>query len=81
MHSNNFPDFATLAKIALCLPILSIPHDCGFSLQNRIKPCYRSQLTARNLQCLMRTYTEGPSFDYEFNYAPARAKLREIKQE
>ena len=45
--SDDLPKFATLANIALVIPVNSVPCECerGFSLHNRVKTYQRSRLS------------------------------------
>ena len=40
--SDDLPEFATLANIALVIPVCSVACECSFSLQNPVKTCQRS---------------------------------------
>ena len=40
-----FPDFKTLAEVALVIPVSSVAAERGFSLQNNIKTAMRSRLS------------------------------------
>ena len=42
--SDDLPEFATLASIALVIPVSSVPCEHGFTLQNHVKTCQRSRL-------------------------------------
>ena len=48
-----FPDFAMVAKIALVIPVTSVPVGRGFSVQNAIKMDSRNRLGLRE-DCVSR---------------------------
>ena len=60
--TEEYPEFATLANIALAIPVSSVPCERGFSLQNHIKTSQRSRLTGRNVDNLMLLSMEGPEW-------------------
>ncbi|KAM3875379.1 uncharacterized protein C17orf113-like [Diretmus argenteus] len=49
-----YPEWATLAKIAVVIPVSSVPAERGFSLQTRIKTADRSRLGDVKVTRLMR---------------------------
>ena len=51
---------ATLANIALIIPVSSASCERGFSWQNRIKTGLRNRLFKENLENLMKVAIEGP---------------------
>ncbi|MGH0131177.1 UNVERIFIED_CONTAM: hypothetical protein FKN15_002766 [Acipenser sinensis] len=51
---SDIPRLAKLAKIALVIPVSSVPAETGFSLQNRTKTASRSHLTEEKVTRLMR---------------------------
>lgn len=57
----DFPDFVVLAKIALTIPVSSVPCERGFSTQNAIKTPSRANLADKSVDNLMRISMEGPS--------------------
>lgn len=57
-----FPEFAKLASIGLCMPVTSVPAECGFSLQNRIKTA--SSLSQKWVHRLMLLSSEANSHDH-----------------
>ncbi len=65
-----FPDFKTLAELALVIPVSSVAAERGFSLQNNIKTAMRSRLSEANVQNLMTIASAATSLD-EFDYARA----------
>ena len=48
-----FPDFAVLAKIALVIPVTSVPAERGFSVQNAIKTDGGNRLREDHVSRLM----------------------------
>ena len=54
-----FPTFATLANIALIIPVSSASCERGFSCQNRIKTGLRNRLSEGHLENLMKVAIEG----------------------
>lgn len=63
-----FSTFATLANIALIIPVSSASCERGFSCQNRIKTGLRNKLSKENLENLMKVAIEGAplaKFDFE----------------
>ena len=67
-HSNSFSDFAT-PRIALRLPIPSVLHACLLSFSPY---CQQPSVPNENFH--------WGSTDYEFDYAAAKARRREIKK-
>ena len=55
-----FSTFATLANIALIIPVSRASCERGFSCQNRIKTGLRNRLSKENLENLMKVAIEGP---------------------
>ena len=51
---SEFPSFATLANIALVIPVSIVACERGFSCQNRIKTALRSRLAEENLNTSMK---------------------------
>ncbi|XP_046556917.1 uncharacterized protein LOC124266153 [Haliotis rubra] len=52
-YADIFPDFSTLAEIALTIPVSSVPAERGFSLQNRIHTASRNRLAQHRMNNLM----------------------------
>lgn len=65
-----FPDFKTLAELALVIPVSSVAAERGFSLQNNIKTAMRSRLSEAKVQNLMTIASAATSLD-AFDYAQA----------
>ena len=60
--SDDLPDFATLANIALAIPVSSVPCERGFSLQNRVKTYQRSRLSDCSVDNEMLLSMEAPDY-------------------
>lgn len=73
-----FPDWAKLAKIAITIPVSSVPAERGFSLQNRIKTALRSRLTEDKVTRLMRISSEGKGLK-DFNFPRAAEHFHSMK--
>ena len=56
-----FPDFKTLAEVALVIPVSSVAAERGFSLQNDIKTAMRSRLSEEKVQNLMTLAAFAPN--------------------
>lgn len=69
-YSEIFPEFATLASIAMILPVSSVPCERGFSCQNQIKTKGRNKLKEVCVNRLMTIRLEGPTLE---NFSPAYA--------
>lgn len=59
-HNDTFPTISKIIKVALVLPVTSVPCERGFSTQNRIKSKFRNSLNNKNLDILMRISELGP---------------------
>lgn len=59
-YSDTFPIISKIMKVALVLPVTSVPCERGFSTQNRIKSNFRNSLNNKNLDILMRISELGP---------------------
>ena len=46
-----FPSFSRLAALALVIPVLSVPCERGFSMQNQIKTKGHSRLSDKHVDC------------------------------
>ena len=73
-----FPDFAALAKIALVLPVSSVPAERGFSMQNLIKTDRRNRLNEDRVTRLMTLKIHAKGLE-EFNVAAACDRFLSMK--
>ena len=73
-----FPDFAALAKIALVLPVSSVPAEQGFSMQNLIKTDRRNRLNEDRVTRLMTLKIHAKGLE-EFNVAAACDRFLSMK--
>ena len=49
-YKNEFPSFYQIAEIMLTVPITSVPHEWGFSFQNKIHSHSRNRLASKNVE-------------------------------
>lgn len=70
-----FPDYKTLAEVALVIPVSSVATERGFSLQNKIKTVTRSRLSEAKMQNLMTIASTSVSLD-AFDYAQASTQFK-----
>ena len=64
-YTNAFPVISKVKKVALVLPVTSVPCVRCFSTQNRIKSNFRNSLNYKNLDILVRISELGyGKFDY-----------------
>uniref|UniRef100_A0A673AIY5 HAT C-terminal dimerisation domain-containing protein n=1 Tax=Sphaeramia orbicularis TaxID=375764 RepID=A0A673AIY5_9TELE len=75
-----FPDFKTLAEVALVIPVSSVAAERGFSLQNQIKTAMGSRLSEAKVQNLMTITSAAISCD-AFDYAQASTNFKSQDQE
>ena len=69
-QSDNFPNLAILARVAMILPVSTVEVERGFSQQNLIKTRTRTRLLPQNLEMLMKIVIEGPAIeDMDFQSA------------
>lgn len=73
-----FPDFKTLAEVALVIPVSSVAAERGFSLQNKIKTATRSRLSEAKTQNLMTIASAATPLD-EFDYAQASTQFKSMR--
>ncbi|KAL2086047.1 hypothetical protein ACEWY4_017106 [Coilia grayii] len=73
-----FPDFRTLAEVALVIPVSSVAAERGFSLQNNIKTAMRSRLSEAKMQNLMTIASAAVSID-DFDYAEASSQFGSMR--
>ena len=59
-YTNAFPVISKVKKVALVLPVTSVPCVRCFSTQNRIKSNFRNSLNYKNLDILVRISELGP---------------------
>ena len=71
--SDQYPDFAMLARLALVIPVSSAPCERGFSVQNALKTKVRNRLNPERLNRLMFIKLIGPDID-RFDF-PIAARL------
>lgn len=71
--SDQYQDFATLAKLALIIPVSSAPCERGFSVQNALKTKVRNRLNPERLNRMMFIKLDGPDIDH-FDF-PEAARL------
>ena len=69
-YEDEFPDFVLLEKIALTIPVSSVPCERGFSTQNAIKSKERNRLSHKRLNRLMFIKLVGPVIE-KFNFVDA----------
>ena len=70
-----FPTFATLANIALIIPVSRASCERGFSCQNRIKTGLKNRLSMENLENLMKVaIEEAPLAEFDFKRASRSSK-------
>lgn len=74
-----YPDFATLATIALTIPVSSVPCERGFSLQNQIKTDQRSRLSEARVSRLMTLHEHAPGLA-EFDFDAAATAFQRAKK-
>ena len=77
-HSEDYPDFAVFAEIALVVPLNSASCERGFSCQNKIKTKTRNRLGEGQLERMMKITINGPHFA-QFDYTDAKANFRALK--
>uniref|UniRef100_A0A8C6STB8 HAT C-terminal dimerisation domain-containing protein n=1 Tax=Neogobius melanostomus TaxID=47308 RepID=A0A8C6STB8_9GOBI len=77
-YAEMFPDYKTLAEVALVIPVSSVAAERGFSLQNKIKTALRSRLTETKTQTLMTIASVSPAL-HTFNYEQASAQFKSTK--
>ena len=73
-----FPDFAALAKIALVIPVSSVPAERGFSVQNQIKTDRRNRLSEDRVSRLMTLKIHAKEMA-EFNVGAACDRFLSMK--
>ena len=73
-----FPDYKTLAEVALVIPFSSVAAECGFSFQNKIKTVTRNRLSKAKTQHLMTIASALVSLD-EFDYAQASTQFKSMR--
>lgn len=73
-----FPDFKTLAELALVIPVSSVAAERGFGLQNNIKTAMRSRLSEAKVQNFMTIASAATSLD-EFDYAGAGSLFHSMR--
>ena len=73
-----FPDYKTLAEVALVIPVSSVAAERGFSLQNNIKTAMRSRLSEAKTQRLMTIASAAISLD-AFDYAQASTQFKSMR--
>lgn len=76
--SEDYPDFAVLCKLTLCVPLNSASCERGFSSQNLAKTKTRNRLGEDTLQHIMKISVNGPHFS-EFDYTEAAQEFRAMK--
>ena len=74
-----FPDFATLAMIALVIPVSSVPCERGFSTQNQIKTEARNRLSEDRVARLMTLNIHGKTIE-KFNFSDVSTVFRAVKK-
>ena len=74
-YRETFPNLFKLVSAAFAIPITSADCERGFSTQNRIKCAYRSSLSAKRLDVLMRISIQGPPID-QFDFGKALSLWR-----
>ena len=74
-----YPEWATLAKIAVVIPVSSVPAERGFSLQNRIKTADRSRLEDVKVTRLMRIARCRETMD-TMDFKSAAANFNDAKK-
>lgn len=80
-YAEMFPDFKTLAEVALVIPVSSVAAERGFSLQNKIKTALRSRLTESKTQNLMTIASASPVLDtFDYNVASAHFKSSKTRK-
>ena len=72
-YSHQYPDFATLARLAVIIPVSSAPCERGFSVQNSLKNKVRNRLNPERLNRIMFVKLVGPDID-QFDF-PVAARL------
>ena len=77
-HSEDYPDFAVFAEIALVIPLNSALCERGFSCQNKIKTKHSNRLGDGQLERLMKITINGPHFA-QFDYSDAKANFSSLK--
>uniref|UniRef100_A0A4W6FPJ6 HAT C-terminal dimerisation domain-containing protein n=1 Tax=Lates calcarifer TaxID=8187 RepID=A0A4W6FPJ6_LATCA len=73
-----FPDFKTLAEVALVIPVSSVAAERGFSLQNNIKTAMRSRLCEEKVQNLMTISSAAVPLE-TFDYAQAGTRFKSMR--
>ncbi|XP_076591239.1 uncharacterized protein C17orf113-like [Chaetodon auriga] len=73
-----FPDFKTLAEVALVIPVSSVAAERGFSLQNNIKTAMRSRLSEAKVQNLMTIASAAIPLE-TFDYAQAGTQFKSMR--
>ena len=75
---DQYPDFATLARLALIIPVSSAPCERGFSVQNALKTKVRNRLNPERLNRLMFIKLVGPDVD-QFDFPVAARMFENMK--
>ena len=73
--NDQYPDFATLARLALNIPVPSASYEQGFPVQNVLKTNVRNKHNPERLNMLMFIKLVGPDVD-QFDF-PVAARLFE----
>ncbi|KAK0148970.1 Transmembrane protein C17orf113 [Merluccius polli] len=73
-----FPDFKTLAEVALVIPVSSVAAERGFSLQNNFKTAMRSRLSEEKVQNLMTIASAAVPLE-TFDYAQAGTRFKSMR--
>ncbi|KAL1261177.1 hypothetical protein QQF64_034240 [Cirrhinus molitorella] len=73
-----FPDYKTLAEVALVIPVSSVAAERGFSMQNNIKTVARSRLSEAKTQNLMTIASASVTLD-SFDYAQASTQFKSMR--
>ena len=75
---DQYPDFATLARLALIIPVSSAPCERGFPVQNALKTNFRNRLNPERLNRLMFIKLVGPDVDH-FDFPVAARMFENMK--
>ncbi|KAF3833186.1 hypothetical protein F7725_026851 [Dissostichus mawsoni] len=73
-HAGFLPETTMLLAAISVIPMSTVPCECGFSVQNRIKTKGRARIKAENRDVLMRICIEGPPIE-QFDFYRALEKF------
>jgi hypothetical protein len=80
-YTDILPNMAQLLKIAITIPVSSVPCERGFSTQNRIISKFRTKINNDTLNDLMRISEDGPpQREFDFEKALLRWKSEKVRR-